>query len=113
MDWRAFAKKMLLADGTVNEAEALALRRAILVDGKVSRDEAAFVLELKKEARAVHPDFARFAHIVLGQVLLRDGIIDPSEVDWLRSVLLADGRVEESEVGVSPRPGPPGRGWMP
>ena len=90
MDWRAFAKKLLLNDGRVDAIEAVLIRRAVLEDGVIDRDEVEFLLELRREAKSVHPDFNRFLYGVLGRAVLRDGAIDSAEVEWLRKLIFSD-----------------------
>jgi hypothetical protein len=89
MDWRKFAKKLLLNDGRVDAVETLFIRRAILEDGKISRDEVEFLLDLRREAKFTHPDFNRFLYAVLKRAILRDGVIDAAEVEWLRKLIFA------------------------
>ncbi len=90
MDWRGFAKRLLLNDGRVDAVETLFLRRAIVEDGKISRDEVEFLLELRREAKFVHPDFNRFLYRVLKRAILRDGAIDAAEVEWLRKLIFGN-----------------------
>jgi hypothetical protein len=90
MDWRAFAKKLLLNDGRIDAVEALFIRRAVTEDGKISREEVEFLLDLRRDARFVHPDFTRFLYKVLKRAVLRDGAIDASEVEWLRKLIFGN-----------------------
>ncbi len=50
-DWRSVAKAAILGDGHVSQKEVDVLRKAILEDGHISKSEAAFVLEIKQEAK--------------------------------------------------------------
>jgi hypothetical protein len=90
MDWRAFAKKLLLNDGRIDAVEALFVRRAIAADGKIDRAEVEFLLELRRDAKFVHPDFTRFLYKVLKRSVLRDGSIDAAEVEWLRKMIFGN-----------------------
>ena len=47
MDWRKFAKKLILASQKISAQETELLRRAILEDGVVDREEIEFLTELK------------------------------------------------------------------
>jgi hypothetical protein len=90
MDWRGFAKRLVLNDGRVDAVETLFLRRAIAEDRKVDRAEVEFLLELRRDAKFVHPDFNRLLYRVLKKAILRDGAIDASEVEWLRKLIFAN-----------------------
>ena len=90
MDWRAFAKKLLLNDGRIDAIEALLIRRAIVADGKIERAEVEFLLDLRRDAKFVHPDFTRFLYKVLKRSVLRDGSIDAAEVEWLRKMIFGN-----------------------
>ena len=90
MDWRAFAKKLLLNDGRIDAVEALFIRRAIAEDGTIDRAEVEFLLDLRRDARYVHPDFTRFLYKVLKRAVLRNGAIDAAEVEWLRKLIFGN-----------------------
>jgi hypothetical protein len=98
MNWPAFAKRLLLDDGRINQRETELIKRALLADHKVDREEAEFLIELKRSAIAVHPDFDRFLYDVLKRAVLRDGVIGDDEVRWLRKFLQTDGKVTVVEV---------------
>ncbi|HET6572457.1 MAG TPA: hypothetical protein VFG68_02555 [Fimbriiglobus sp.] len=90
MDWRAFAKKLILNDGRIDAVEALFLRRAIAEDGAIDRVEVEFLLDLRKDAKYVHPDFTRLLYKVLKRAVLRDGAIGAAEVEWLRKLIFGN-----------------------
>ncbi len=98
MDWPAFAKKLILADQRVGELETAILRRAVLADGKVDREEVEFLVALKREAVSVHPDFDRLLFDTLKRVGLADGVISDAEARWLRKTLFADRQATPAEV---------------
>jgi hypothetical protein len=98
MNWPAFVKKLLLDNGRINQREADLLKRAILADRAVDREEAAFLVDLKRSADWVHPDFDRFLFEVLRRVVLRDGAISDQEARWLRGLLAADGKLAPAEA---------------
>jgi hypothetical protein len=98
MNWPAFVKKLLLDNGRVNQREADLLKRAILADRAVDREEAAFLVDLKRSAEWVHPDFDRFLFEVLRRVVLRDGAISDQEARWLRGLIVSDGKLSAAEV---------------
>lgn len=98
MDWRAFAKRLLLQDNRINDLETALLKRAILADGVVDQHELEFLLDLKRSAGSVHPDFDRFlASVLKKKVLGRDGEITDAEALWLRQNLIADHELTEAE----------------
>ena len=98
MNWPAFAKRLLLDDGRISQREAELVKRAILADHTVDREEVEFLVDLKRSAVAVHADFDTFLFDVLGRVVLRDGTISDNEARWLRGIILADGKVSEAEA---------------
>lgn len=100
MDWRGFAKKLLLKDGSISEVETALLQRAILEDCAVDPDELVFLLELKHEAKTRHPDFDAFVGRVLASRILRDGKIDAEEVKWLRKMIYEDGIIRGDEFAM-------------
>jgi len=98
MNWPAFAKKLLLDDGRISERETELLRRAILADGVVDKEEVAFLVDLKRSAASVHPDFDTFLFSVLEKIILADGVISDEEARWLRKILFADKQTTPGEV---------------
>jgi len=98
MNWPAFVKKLLLDNGRLNQREADLLKRAILADHTVDREEAALLVDLKRSATAVNSDFDHFLFEVLRRVVLRDGVISDQEARWLRGLIVADGKLSAAEV---------------
>lgn len=97
MDWPNFTRRLLLADGRITDTETTMIRRAMLANSTVDRDEVAFLLRLKREANSVHPNFDEFLFHVLCSVVLADGVISDTEARWLRGVLMHDGHATEAE----------------
>lgn len=52
-------KALILKDGNISDEEALWLRKLILADHVIQRNEVAFLQELKDEARSVGPEFLK------------------------------------------------------
>jgi uncharacterized tellurite resistance protein B-like protein len=98
MNWRDFAKKLLLADGRITEHETAMVQRAILKDRKVDREEVEFLVELKREATMAPPEFDAFLLRVLKSVVMADGVITDAEARWLRKILFADNQVVKAET---------------
>jgi uncharacterized tellurite resistance protein B-like protein len=99
MNWMAFTKRLLLADGKISDGEAALLRRAVLAGG-VDREEVAFVVNLKHEAREVAPSFDLFLGEILKAVVMKDGRVSDAEAEWLRSVLFFDGKLTRTEAEI-------------
>jgi hypothetical protein len=98
MNWPAFVKKLLLDNGRLNQRETDLLKRAILADRAVDREEAAFLVDLKRSADWVHPDFDHFLFEVLRRVVLRDGVVSDQEAHWLRGLIGVDGKLTPAEI---------------
>jgi hypothetical protein len=98
MNWPAFAKRLLLDDGRITQREAQLIKRAILADHVVDRAEVEFLVDLKRSAREVHPDFDSFLFEVLRRAVLRDGVVSDAEARWLRGLFRADGKVSAEEA---------------
>jgi hypothetical protein len=91
MNWRDFSKKLLLADGKIDRAKAALVRQAVVEDGRVDRKEVEFLLELRRDAKSVHPEFNKFLYRVLTRAVLKDGVISRSETAWLRKMIFDHG----------------------
>jgi hypothetical protein len=98
MDWREFAKKLILANQQITELETDLLKRAILEDGVVDHEEVEFMVQLKREAVTVHPAFDKFLFRVLKRAVLANGKVSDEEALWLRKTLYADNRTAPAEV---------------
>ncbi|HEV3236553.1 MAG TPA: hypothetical protein VGZ25_06165 [Gemmataceae bacterium] len=98
MNWPQFAKKLLLADGRISELETALIKRAVLDDNKVDREEVEFLVELKREATMVHPEFDALLLRVLKSVVMADNVISDAEALWLRKILFADNQVVRAET---------------
>jgi hypothetical protein len=98
MDWRTFSKRLILVNGRVDEFETGLVKKAMLADDQFSQDEVAFLLELKREAQSVHPDFQRFVNDVLRMAILRDRKIDKPETAWLRNLIFNDRLISPDEL---------------
>lgn len=98
MNWSEIAKRLLLDDGRITERETELLRRAVFADNVVDREEVAFLVDLKRSATTVHPEFDRFLFDVLQRIVLADGAISDNEARWLRQMLFADQQVTPTEV---------------
>jgi len=87
-----------LIDRCISEHETALLRHAMLADHKVDREEVEFLVELKREAAMVAPEFDTFLFQVLKSVVIADGVITDAEAGWLRKILFADNQVVRAET---------------
>jgi hypothetical protein len=97
MDWRGFAKRLILRDGIVGEVETGLIKKGMLEDYLVDPDELVFLLEIRHEAKEVHPDFAELVNHALGLRVLRDKKIDAEEVKWLYRLVYEDKVIYQEE----------------
>src|SRR5581483_7857111 len=104
-DFRKLALEAILADGTVDDAEVRVLQKELWADGKIDAKEVEFLIELRnsaqKKAKAkkveVNPTFETLFFKAIEQNVLRDGRISGREANWLRKMLFADGKIDDSE----------------
>lgn len=97
MDWREFSKRLLLNDGRISEFETHLIKRAMLADRVIDLEEVEFLIEVRRAAAMVHPDFDKFLLHILKQAILKDGIIREAEAEWLRRAIFSDQQVSRVE----------------
>ena len=88
-DWKKTAKAILLADGAIDEREVAVLRKELFADGKVDDIELDFLLELKRDAQRVVPEFHFLVIEALKSCCLAGDAIRADSVSLLRRWLLA------------------------
>ncbi|QDU18184.1 hypothetical protein [Urbifossiella limnaea] len=96
-DWKKLAKDLLLMDGYIERKETEIVRKAILADGVVSKAEAEFLIELRKEAPKAVAEFHQFVLDVVKKAVLADGEVSTAETAWLEKFITADGKVDDLE----------------
>ncbi len=96
-DWKKLAKDLLLMDGYIERKETELVRKAILADGVVSKAEAEFLIELRKEAPKAVAEFHQFVLDVVKKAVLADGEVSAAETAWLEKFITADGKVDDLE----------------
>jgi hypothetical protein len=104
-EWRNLSMALIMADGVIADDEIKILRKELLADGKIDKDEITFLVNLRNSAQkkakaknvAVNPKFEKFFADAVKNYLLADGVIDAREADWLRGVIFADKKVDASE----------------
>lgn len=90
MDWRKLANNLALVDGRITARRAAVIADELLAEGAVDKDEAEFLVNLKRAAVSAPPEFDRLVHEVMRQVVLMDGVISAAEAHWLRRTIFAD-----------------------
>lgn len=90
-------EESIIANGRVENQELKLLEKLLYGDGKIDRKEANFLVELHKRVPNRSPAFEKFFYKVLKDHVLANGFIGPSEVTWLRGVLLDDDRIVDEE----------------
>lgn len=104
-DFRKLALEVILADGTIDDAEVRVLQKELWADKKIDAKEVEFLIELRnaaqKKARAkkeeVNPKFETLFFKAIEQNVLRDGRISAKEANWMRKMLFADGKIDDNE----------------
>ena len=96
-DWKSLLREVLLTDGTIDATETAVLKREILADGVVDREEVEFLTSLRDRAREICPEFTAFFFEALKLHLLADGVLDEEEGELVRKIIFADGVIDDSE----------------
>lgn len=101
-DYRKLAIAAILADGKIDENEGKLLARELKNDsGKYDNEALKFLIELRetaqKKKKEVADGFEKFFFKVMTEQVLKDGHISKSEVEWIKSHLLADGKIDDRE----------------
>ena len=90
-------EERVIANGRVDGHELEVLRRLLYADGKISRKEADFLVELHKRVQYRTPGFEQFFYKAIKDHILADGRISAEEAAWLRQMLFADNRIDDEE----------------
>ncbi|HZT82707.1 MAG TPA: TerB family tellurite resistance protein [Gemmataceae bacterium] len=101
-DFKQLAIDLILADGTIDEAEVKVLKKALYADRVIDKGEVEFLIDLRNQAQkkargAASPAFEKFFFKAIEDNLLADGEIDSREAAWLRAMLFADGKIDDNE----------------
>jgi len=83
-DWKKTAKTFLLADGGIDAREVGVLRKELFADGKVDEIELDFLLELKRDAQRLVPEFHFLVIEALKSCCLAGDAIKPGAASLLR-----------------------------
>lgn len=95
-DWMKLAKELLLADGTIDRRETDLLRKEILADGKADDAELEFLLDLKRSAASVTPQYHQLVFDAVKSNVLADGVISAQEASWLRRWVMSEGQADDA-----------------
>jgi len=87
----------VLANGKIDSAEIELLRRELYADGKITRQEADFLVELHKRVQRSSNGFEQFFYKAIRDHVLADGKVDAEEAEWLRQMVLLDRKVDDRE----------------
>lgn len=87
----------ILANGKIQGHEIKEIEAWLDADGKIDRQEAIFILDLYKRADSIAPSFEKLLSRVIKRHLLADGRLENEEAQWLRQVVLSDGKVSDRE----------------
>lgn len=97
MHFRALAEQAA-ADGTIDPAEVLALRRQAWPDGHIDADEAEAILVINDRVRDATADWTDFVVEAIGEYVLNGteprGHVAPETAAWLIGRLGHDGRLD-------------------
>jgi hypothetical protein len=88
-DWKMTARNILLADGKIDGREVAVLRKEFFADGKIDEIEMDFLLELRRDAKSVVPDFHFLVIDALKNCYIDGGAIKPGCASMLRRWLMA------------------------
>jgi hypothetical protein len=93
---REFEQRFLTEDA-IRGHELQELRDLLYEDGKISRNEADFLVELYKRVHTRTPEFRQFFYNAIKDHILSDGRINAEETAWLRQMIFHDERVRDEE----------------
>ena len=90
-------KAEILDDGRIDDTEVARLQSELYADGVIDKQEVEFLISLRNEAKSVCPAFEQLFFKALSDNVLQDGSIDAEEAGWLRTMLFADGKIDDNE----------------
>jgi hypothetical protein len=102
-DWQKLALDSILADGAIDETEVKILKKELYADGKIDKQELAWLLKLREAAQKrakgkdLHPAFEKLFFDVIYNRVVNNGVINKEGVALLRSAIFADKKVDEGE----------------
>ena len=73
------------------------LRKAIMADGKVDKEEVEALFQLNNEAKEKCPEFKDLFVEGIKSFILADGEIDDEETEFLCQQISADGEIDDNE----------------
>ena len=88
----------ILEDRRITSNEVRVIRDYMAEDGQLDLEDVRFLVELLSNAREVCPEFDELFFPVLKTVLLADGRMDQSEHFYLLKMIYGDGEIRPSEL---------------
>lgn len=98
-------KELILKDGVIDAEETAAIKAELLADGKIDRDEANDLFELKDKAEELCDDFRKFFVEAIVAHIMEDGKVDEEEIAWFKEKAGADGEIDEMEQEIADKCG--------
>jgi hypothetical protein len=104
-DWRKLALTLTLSDGAIDDSEVKVLKQELFNGGKIDKEDVNFLVELRgtaqKKAKSkggrINPAFEKLFFQAVEVNVITKGKIDTPEARWLRTVLLADKRIDANK----------------
>jgi len=99
-------KRLILADGVIDEQEVKQLRKVLYADGMIDKEEAEFLFELNDAVTGKnnHPSWEILFVDAITSFLLEDeispGEVDEDEANWLLDKILNDGKLDDIEIAL-------------
>jgi len=103
----------IIDNGRVEGHEIEVLRKALFANGSMDRREADWLVEVHKRIQHRTRGFEQFFYQTIKEYILKNGAIGVKETEFLRGMLLHDGKLEDEErkflkqlKGEARQPGP-------
>lgn len=97
-------KRLILEDGRIDKDEVRQIRTKIYADGVIDQDEAEFLFALNDATSDNDPAWKPLFVNAIGSYVLDDlespGAVDAEEAQWLVEKIKADGEVDENEAAL-------------
>ena len=99
-------KRLILADGVIDEHDVKQLRKVLYADGVIDKEEAGFLFELNDavSGKNNHPGWETLFVDAITSFLLDDeispGEVDDDEANWLLDKILGDGKLDDIEIAL-------------
>lgn len=98
-------KELILKDGVIDAEETAAIKAELLADGKIDRNEANDLFEIKDKATELCDEFKSFFVDAIVDHIMEDGKVDDEEIEWFKSKVGADGEIDAMEQEIADKCG--------